>query len=139
MIKWSELSERERDAVVAVELFSWQKVEQYGRTIIIPPLDDERITWTGIWDVNGIPQYMPHYTTEFSVAWTAIEKIQGEIFMYRHPYPNGEYVISLGYSGNECSECGEEEFHVQHQGRSTSAPQAICLAALKAYGIEVEL
>lgn len=56
-----ELS-RKLDAELAVKYYGWEWVNYHGKTILIPPADDEMIYWTGIWDENGIPHFLPRYS-----------------------------------------------------------------------------
>jgi hypothetical protein len=51
------------DAKIAVEKHGWKwvKVDEV-RELLVPPDDNERINWAGMWDENGIPHYLPKYS-----------------------------------------------------------------------------
>jgi hypothetical protein len=56
---------RMNDAEIAVEKYGWRWINPYGnKEILVPPEGDERNGWTGMWDENGIPHYLPEYSNE---------------------------------------------------------------------------
>lgn len=50
------------DAQIAVSEHGWIWENRYGKKILLPPEDDVRRGWTGIWDEDGIPHFLPRYT-----------------------------------------------------------------------------
>lgn len=54
---------RELDAKIAVKWYGWRWNENtVGGKLLLPPPDDKRTHWCGIWDENGIPHYLPRYS-----------------------------------------------------------------------------
>ena len=54
---------REKDALIAVEKYGWKWENKHGyRELLVPPIDDPRRLWTGIWGEDGIPHYLPRYS-----------------------------------------------------------------------------
>ena len=59
------MSNRMKDAEIAVKQHGWQWVNQYGnRAILMPPDDSPMKHWTAMIDENGIPHYLPKYSEE---------------------------------------------------------------------------
>jgi hypothetical protein len=57
------MSDRLKDAEIAVEQYGWEWVNMHGiRDILLPPEDDERRGWTAMWDENGLPHWLPRYS-----------------------------------------------------------------------------
>lgn len=56
---------RLRDAEIAVEKHGWAWVTvDENREFLCPPIDSELFYFTGIYDIHGIPQYLPEYSKE---------------------------------------------------------------------------
>lgn len=68
---------------------------------------------------------LPNYSTDISDAWLVVEKMGA--------YNDSSFSLSVGLSYTEWCAC-----FMGHKAWSDSAPHAICLAALKAVGVEVE-
>lgn len=71
----------------------------------------------------------PCYSTDISAAWQVVEKLG--MVTIENATPHGPW--SVGFTAHDC----EGEPHWVHVEADT-APLAICLAALKACGVEVE-
>lgn len=74
-----------------------------------------------------------HYSTDIAAAWLVAEKlVQEKIYFEIHPPLDiGEQWSVTGYDGYNA------ERNSNADGEADTAPMAICLAALKAKGIEV--
>lgn len=101
--KWDGMTPRERDTWVA--------------EVVQPPVPSVLCFYV-----------LPHYTTDISAAELVLAKIPGEVYIYRKT--TGGFVVSFGYSTDDCPECGEDSFEVQAQGIAMTLSEAICLAAL---------
>jgi len=127
MKRWSEMTPRERDALVAERVMGWTDfspinpdvdfevgVNGHRRNYAFPP-DDNKY------------QSFPCYTTEISAAWEAVEKM-------KH---GGWNLVELN---NALIQYNDEHWHYvcfnKNGKRAVSgkptAPEAICLAALRA-------
>ena len=117
--KWDGMTPRERDAWVA-EVVTGVRPEK--RRIPCPD------------GINGCAvvhyAHFPNYTTSISAAESVLAEIAGEAYIYRKP--TGDFVVSFGHSSDDCPECGEDCFEVEHQGIAQALSEAICLAAVVA-------
>lgn len=50
------------DAYIAIRDYEWEIFEQGDSKVLIPPESDKRRYWTGKWDEDGIPQYLPNFS-----------------------------------------------------------------------------
>jgi hypothetical protein len=104
---WAEMTPRQRDALVAEKVMGWAKIEYSDGTV-------------GFW------WKVPHYTTDIAAAWAVVEKMRECGINYSvHNYGDG----------HEC--VFDKEMVVFERVSSSSAPEAICLAALRALGVDV--
>lgn len=114
---------RELDALIAQHVFGWARKSDTPGDWLGPPPEDPRHVWCGEWDENGLPNYLPKWSTDIATAWEVVEKllIHGDIRLSIHVARNGYDV----------------EFQPFVNVSAPTAPHAICLAALKAVGVEV--
>lgn len=71
---------------------------------------------------------LPPYSTDIAAAWEVVEKmsVKNGVEIWRHQAGCWVMEIEIGYNANDPIE-----------GHGESAPHAICLAALKAKGVDV--
>lgn len=112
--KWDGMTPRERDAWIAEVVFGWR------------PLEDGRMLSADGHMIRTIPEY----TTAIYASESVFAEIAGEAYVYRKP--TGDFVVSFGHSSDDCPECGEYCFEVEHQGIAQTLSEAICLAAVVA-------
>ena len=105
---------RELDALVAENVFGYKMADHY-RTVWCKTHYDE----------------LKRYSRDLYAAWELVWEVDKEINLYREKI-GSEYVVSFGYSAEECSECGVEEFMCEFQTKSTNICEAICKASLLA-------
>jgi hypothetical protein len=77
---------------------------------------------SGTYVRDGHGEMIPNYTTDIAAAWEVVLKFGVTI---SGPMEDGTWIASCGPRSRYSTEHG------------TSAPHAICLAALKAKGVEV--
>jgi len=107
---------RKIDALVAEHVMGW-RVEKYMTTIPKP-------TGAGMRPGSAVIEEIPRYTSDISTAWEVIERLHPEFTFSLDYLSSGRWTITF-YSGEA------------HGLMSTdSAPLAICLAALRAKGID---
>lgn len=122
-VKWNELSARERDALVAEFVMEHEKV-----------IGHESIHGGWVRRASGKPfinmEKCPTYTTDISVAWEVIEKMRShyQITISTVERPTDKYACGLRYRMDD-----ETEYTY-----APTFPEAICIAALHACGVEVE-
>lgn len=113
-LNWSTMSPRERDALVATEVMGWNRREGTGEK------DMFRATQF------GSTSAFPNYTSSIAAAWEVVETMNKTWFVMverisNHVSPDGRWHCEMGgYHANE-----------------STAPEAICLSALKAVGVDV--
>ena len=74
--------------------------------------------------------FLPHYSTNIADAWTVVEKLVST------PGPNGDHhSVQVDYSGDAVVVIDENE-DWQVSAIASTAPHAICLAALRAVSQE---
>lgn len=115
---------REMDALVAEKVFGWVR----GSDFLVPPPGDHRWTWAARWDEDGLPHWLPDYSTNVSAAWKITEKI-GRTWDIHWNDSACEWFVNLDHNKvvYEACEFNASDFDVA---------VAICRAALKAVGIE---
>jgi hypothetical protein len=74
---------------------------------------------------------LPHYSTDIAAAWEVVEKLTGR----RDKDIGFALTVNPGTIGTSFSALdGTEHWHVN----ASTAPLAICLAALKVVGVDIE-
>lgn len=137
---------RELDALVMEKVMNQPIVkraeltEWAGRYVYDPGqfhLTPEELYWQskqqhGAWEIVG-----PRYSTDISAAWEVVEKMPLPFLVFKS-YEESLGVGPIGWIVNWCDnygDCGCFSGHECINGKSvwsTSAPEAICKAALKA-------
>lgn len=134
-IKWAELSERERDAIVARRVFGW---EVFGRSAQVPAQYAGRPGpfWAPPVGEPGFSEHwpIPNYTTDIAAAWAVIENLiaRGWTPDLLSGYVAAWVVVVDAYQHND------DPVQWPVRAEADSAPEAICLAALRACGVPVE-
>ena len=114
---------RELDALVAEKVM--------GLNIRYPTdgnVPREPFYWAKDDDGYEEPFACPHYSTDISAAWEVVEKLMGSGAMFG-------FVLSVLDDRHTTAVFSETAGH-GYRGISEEAPHAICLAALKAMGVE---
>lgn len=122
---------RELDAKVAVEIFGWSHVAEYGTNAFDPALN----MWFGVppgrqfVTLNDEPHLpsmidnpLPHYSTSIADAWPVVEEIKnrGKVFVVK-----ADGLMRGDFQPAYLAWCGNMEVV-----RAVTAPEAICKAAL---------
>lgn len=151
-LRWSEMSERERDTLVATHVFGWKPIpcpeqgeswddaqlnynETYRYWYCCHCLIGENAyTGEAVEDVWPLIQHQPTnpplaYTTDMNAAWQVVERF-GAAEVRKWPnvrrYEDKPYSCSIATHGQTFSEWGK------------TPAEAICLAALRAVGVTIE-
>lgn len=150
-MNWNEMSPRERDALVAEKVMGWKRYAAVSRgnrvVVIAEKLGD---CWhihsrsqrdPGTWEATDDPLTetwnLKRYTTSISAAWEVVEKMreEGLLFEIGSRVSEGWYAMTMHADYRSCPECdGPYDLPYWH---APTAPEAICLAALRAKGVEV--
>jgi hypothetical protein len=114
MNPWNEMSPRERDALVATEVMGLTK-------FVLSSADLYRQDEFGFSIYDMYTQILPHYTTDIAAAWEVFEKVTelGAVFKAETPF----WACYISTSDEVV--------------KAYTAPEAICLASLRALGIEI--
>jgi hypothetical protein len=110
--KWSEMEPRERDALVALRVMGFSNVMVMSREQAVG------------YDYFVHLREVPYYTTDMSAAWKVIEKFHGyELLGSEHGCICTLWIdLNTSRTSPNCD----------------TAPEAICIAALRAVGVDVE-
>lgn len=73
---------RKLDSLIAEKIFGWYWEYIGDREILIPPFGSDLIHLTTVWDKNGLPLYLPHYSTNIDYAWEIIDKLKGSEYVF---------------------------------------------------------
>lgn len=124
------MDNREIDKLIAVNLFGWKKwkfqnpsripgqVAFEYETLVPPEYDGSNL--------QHLNMIIPHYSTDISAAWQVVEEL----------HKRKDYVsFTIGHNINY--ETYTARYGTQIWVENIFAPMAICLAALKAVGVEV--
>ena len=135
---------RELDELVAEKVMGWGK--SCGGALFLPGRDGSRITHYAA---------VPHYSTSIGAAWEAVREVQQQHHGWRFSLLGGD--VTMGYVNDSPSEGVDESsrhafgWHAEFFGEmdprlcygdrhgrgDAEAPSlAICLAALRAVGVE---
>jgi hypothetical protein len=129
---------RELDALVAERVMRWKLHTQFT-----PPR----------WSVPGAPPQFnmptecPPYSTDIAAAWEVVEALEGKTILELDEHgafrsrENGGFQLQGPYIRSQWRAGWLERDHEYYLAEevAATAPLAICLAALKAVGVEVEL
>lgn len=130
---------RELDALIAEKVMEWTwyvYAENHQQHILAP---DATTANTLRWGCDAL-DLVPHYSTDIAAAWTLIEKLHED----RTKTWARIIEITLVYPGYVEVEVSSEiapnsgVFDRTDIVAATTAPHAICLAALKAVGIDID-
>lgn len=134
-MKWSELSARERDALVAEKVMGWSRIstpkafgvtEEHLRAPGKPQKPNTVCEFiTGTLVAPCLPgERIPRYSSEIAAAWEVVEKLVTRLYVFSFHSREGQWLASFGSHTME--------------GKSAVAAEAISIAALKACGVEIE-
>lgn len=120
-MRWDDLSNHEKNELVAIEFFGWYK-DEHG---LLTDPTVQQPNRPGYYIVS-IP---PSYTEDIREAWTIAEKMaQGwvDFSIGADPDREGYWIVVWGFDG-----------HGWDTVTAKTAPEAICLAALLSKGIKI--
>jgi hypothetical protein len=117
--------DRELDKLVAEKVMGWVDFWTDGIFVMGYPPNEQAM------GINAERAPVPHYSTDISAAWAAVEKMRGR-----------EYQFSLHANVFTMPTYHVAFSHVEgthgYRAESDTPALAICLAALRACGVEVE-
>ena len=114
MKPWNSMTPRERDALIAEKVMGWRKVNNLFEW----PAKD---SWIHIYDI-------PNFSTDIAAAWKVVEKLCSQFNIVLE-------CVSFEYN---CHVNIPADLGSRVHARASSAQEAICLAALKVVGVELE-
>jgi hypothetical protein len=144
MKPWSEMSPQERDAWVAEKVMGWEMCTFDHSRPKHRSSKDFPGTIINNWDSKGphkwlespdgqskvylcgcecVGEEIPHYSTDIAAAWEVVEKIYSQTNHFTLNYDPSHPLVDFG----------EDALDI-----GASVPEAICLAALKAVGVDIE-
>ena len=149
-MKWSDLSEQERNGLVHEKVMR-KPIKCMGRAVTTMVKNPSRVigeyfeyaTWhcaecrssgsSIAPDEHNLPGEIPHYSTDMNAAMQipTHEKFSHAYFSYVQASPLSHWMCSLYW----VDASGERQINTEV---SSILAKAICLAALKACGIEIE-
>lgn len=114
---------RELDALVAERVMGWTWDRPKSEGGVLGPCEgDPRFNWCAEWDKDGLPDWLPKYSTNHDAALDVFAK------MLSHP---------SCYEFTQRLELPDRFAFVDLSTLLVGiSPEAICLAALKAVGVE---
>lgn len=121
---------RELDALVAEKVMGWEQVQDPPHTYIAYN------TPTGF----RLPEEIPAYSTDLNAAWKVVEAMRRRGFwcQMRTPFGTPEQKLDDGcWAGFTPHGTSGWNGKPDNWTSAPTAPHAICLAALKAVGVEV--
>lgn len=95
------------NALVAEYVMGWTWATS---GMLIPPIGDRRMNWAAEWDEEGLPNWLPGYSTDIRDAAEALDRIRDNVFGIFWENSPGEKIWSVclnardSYSGPECME-----------------------------------
>lgn len=128
------MDNREIDRLVAEKVMGWERweTEDFGVILCHPGFVTEDSEFIGTpWNRTDKPlsegtSLAPNYSTDITYAWQVVEQINSLDLSYEENYQvKAKFVLS-------------EDVKYLLGKSSSKASMAICLAALKAVGVEIE-
>lgn len=120
-VKWADLSARERDALVA------ERVEGLDVTVK-EHAGGVKVAWVS--RTGEVEVMLPCYTKAITAAWHVVEGMQErDLCPLINGYAGGPWTVEFW------PEVGLDALGV---AEAATAPEAICIAALRAVGVEVD-
>jgi hypothetical protein len=118
------MTDRELDALVAEEVFGWQR----------PPPEDQDFTVIPMTYEQWSTLALPHYSTDIAAAWEVVEKLSESFEWVLESPTNREEGFTCTFFGTEA-----DAGWMPPPGRAVAetVSKAICLAALMAVGVGV--
>lgn len=100
-------------------------------------IEGDRIKDKGVYDEcgNWYPTYVPHYSTNIAAAWEVWDELHS-IACEKYQSDRAEIILGYGRYFDISIKCLKESQILCMEADTASL--AICLAALKAKGVEVE-
>lgn len=116
----------ELDELVAEKVMGWKKID-----LTRVHFDTRGLKW--MWDKKeGYPysevQKTPEYSRDIAAAWEVVEKLKSKGFLFAVNTAN-DWEVEFNLNEGRFLQNGD----TIGMGRASTAPHAICLAALKAY------
>lgn len=138
-MKWSEMTPRERDALVAEKVMGLNKEDYYSDYDKLSSQKQNVISRGQGW----FPEPLKNYSTDIKAAWEVVEKLTSEKWL--------AFKVLQRPSRADANEAWTKglkavvEIIFGGQGvngppltvKASSAPEAICLAALRVVGVEI--
>ena len=133
-IDWKTLTAEQRDILVAEKIFNWKQKECEGEIGELPTSSDgwscQRCGHSGYWgDDNAHQEIAKHYSTNIGAAWLIVGKMRndydGSWLMTIEPHDLKPNLVTIFIGSNSYS-C-----------KHAFMAEAICIAALRAVGCEV--
>lgn len=128
---------RELDIVVAEKVMGWfwqNPFSQYAEVkLLVPPIGDKKRHWGGVYD-NGIPDWLPNYSTNIADAWQVLEKLDSEFKVEIRSIDDSCEFVENKWTCSFKNKISAKVCRVYAE----TAPHAICLAALGAMGYQAK-
>jgi hypothetical protein len=119
---------RELDALVTEKIMGWKRGRRYGNgngEWIRAEKEEYPLTWN----------QTPRHSTSIEKAWQVIEQMARTGWFFVLEYDSTDCLDVAFYRTSKCDGGGAEQWIT---GPLADAPRLICVAALKALGIEVD-
>lgn len=119
---------RELDALVAEKVMGLARIET---------LNSDG-TWNApLWALptGGVMRELPRYSTDIAAAWEVVNRVRNTVGWNFAVIEDSAYEIGWWVAG--WFDFREGPYEHEKSARGESAPHAICLAALKAVGVEL--
>lgn len=114
-MKWDEMTAEQKNVLIAQKVFG-HKITAYGSI-----LKDDQVYPT------------PDYSTDIREAWKIVEKLGEKLFdirLYREEGLLAKYCVNIWVrDGGRIAGSGDS---------NVSMPDAVCMAALRAMGVEID-
>lgn len=120
---------RELDALIAEKVMGWSIFIQPMNHIFPHLVEDEGRLLLFRYKISSAVQWSP--STDIAAAWEVVEKIKREGFKVQF---DGDFGWVVYWTHEDY--LGGSEKYLEPFGKAGTAPHAICLAALKAVGVE---
>lgn len=122
------MDNREIDTLIAEKVFNWELMTDTSM-VKAGFLTYKRMSRALVMDWQET--LIPEFSTDISAAWQVVEKLKE--LGYSFDAGSWEHV---GDGNDWCVEFEHQSELIEHRGLAPAFPMAICLAALKAVGVD---
>lgn len=121
---------RKLDALVAEHIMGWY----WSGDMLGPPPTDKRAIWATEWDSDGLPRYLPKYSTDPAACLELLNSLEISFESMEINFLYGDWYCLIGQHSEDGTWTMLSPGLIGH----ATMLKAICISALEAYGVPID-